>query len=155
MARLEGVLFERGYARDEIAAVLSADSDRLSRLAARLDALRAFRASEAFGEAYPAFNRLLRILPKEAVGAPPDPERYLEEEERSLDARFRLIKTEGSYEETLSALGGLAPDINRFFDNILVMDKDKAVRRNRLALVEWIAGSLLRIGDFTKLEVPK
>ncbi len=155
LARLEGILYESGYARDEIAAVLSVDSDRLSRMTPRLDALRAFRGSALFEEAYPAFNRLLRILPNRPTDAVPDPAKYLEEEERVLDAHFRQLKTDGNYAEALEALAGIAPHINRFFDNILVMDKDKAVRRNRLALVEWIAGSMLRIGDFTKLEAPK
>ncbi len=153
IARLEGILYESGYARDEIAAVLSVDSDRLSRMTPRLDALRAFRRSALFEEAYPAFNRLLRILPGRPTDAVPNPAKYLEEEERALDAHFRQLKTDGDYGKALEALAGLAPHINRFFDNILVMDKDKAVRRNRLALAEWIARSLLQVGDFTKLEV--
>ena len=156
-ARLEGVLQQRGFARDEIDAALAADSDDLSQAVPRLEALRRFRASEAFERSYPAFNRLLRILPPDLPPDPPDPALYVEEAERVLDARLRELDpgSAETYDLLLEAMSKLAPHIDRFFDNILVMHEDLTLRRNRLALAQAAARELLRAADFTKLTAPK
>jgi glycyl-tRNA synthetase beta subunit len=42
--------------------------------------------------------------------------------------------------------------INTFFDEVLVMTEDKALRENRLALLQHIAGLTEGIVDLTKVE---
>jgi glycyl-tRNA synthetase beta subunit len=50
------------------------------------------------------------------------------------------------------ALQALTPAINRFFDEVLVMADDPALRRNRLALVQAIAKLPSGIADLSRLE---
>jgi glycyl-tRNA synthetase beta subunit len=44
------------------------------------------------------------------------------------------------------------PQINQFFDTVLVMDEDQSVRENRLALLQEISGSAAGTADYSKLE---
>ena len=43
------------------------------------------------------------------------------------------------------------PAVNRFFEDVLVMAPDEAVRANRLTLVANVAAALRRLGDFGQL----
>ena len=52
---------------------------------------------------------------------------------------------------TLDAAADLAPVVERFFDEVLVMSDDEAVRRNRLTLVANVRDRLRRLGDFAQL----
>jgi glycyl-tRNA synthetase beta chain len=52
----------------------------------------------------------------------------------------------------LSALAGLAPAINTFFDSVLVMADDEAMRANRLALVSMVAGLPSAVFDLRRME---
>ena len=52
---------------------------------------------------------------------------------------------------TLDSAADLAPAVERFFDEVLVMSDDEAVRRNRLTLVANVRDRLRRLGDFAQL----
>jgi glycyl-tRNA synthetase beta subunit len=52
----------------------------------------------------------------------------------------------------VNALRLLEPHISRFFDGVLVMDEDPAVRHNRLSLLQQIAGLARGIADLSQLE---
>ena len=52
----------------------------------------------------------------------------------------------------LAALTELAPAINAFFDQVLVMADDEAVRANRLALVARVAGLPGEVADLSRME---
>jgi glycyl-tRNA synthetase len=55
-------------------------------------------------------------------------------------------------DDFLNVVVKLIPDINAFFDNVLVMSEDKTVRENRLGLVQKIAKLADGIADLSKLE---
>jgi glycyl-tRNA synthetase beta subunit len=57
-----------------------------------------------------------------------------------------------SIDECLSTVESLIPAITAFFDDVLVMDKDEAIKQNRLALVGQIANLTHGIADLSKLE---
>jgi tetrameric-type glycyl-tRNA synthetase beta subunit len=158
-ARLAVMLEERGYAYDLVDAVLSAGFDLISELPARLEALKAFRESEDFERVYPAFNRLLRIIPE---GDFPAPQRslYTETAEINLAMVLKMIRAEltlcagrRDFKGLLEHLSKLQTNIDLFFDDVLVMDKNEEIRANRLALLKRIADYLLMVGDFTKLVI--
>ena len=52
---------------------------------------------------------------------------------------------------TLAAAAALVPAVNRFFEDVLVMAPDEAVRANRLTLVANVAASLRTLADFGQL----
>ena len=70
-----------------------------------------------------------------------------------LGTRFAtiIIAQVADGERSLSLLGGLKEPITGFFDSVMVMAEDEAVRANRLALLSGIDGDLKRYADFTKL----
>ena len=83
-----------------------------------------------------------------------DPDLYQVAAERDLAEAALDIGLDGMDLVPLtSALAAMQPRIDAFFDAVLVMDKDKAVRQNRLALLSVIGRHTLRIGDITKLVI--
>jgi glycyl-tRNA synthetase beta chain len=58
----------------------------------------------------------------------------------------------GDYDGALEAMARLKGFIDSFFDSVLVMDKDDAVRRNRLALLTRIQDLFTKVADFKKIQ---
>jgi glycyl-tRNA synthetase beta subunit len=59
---------------------------------------------------------------------------------------------DGTVETFVDSLRRLEPDITRLFDAVLIMDEDAAVRENRLALLQRVAGLAAGVADLSKLE---
>jgi len=59
----------------------------------------------------------------------------------------------GEIESALKAAAALRPAVDRYFDDVLVMDEDPAVRANRLAQLAAITNELRAIGDFDRLDL--
>lgn len=161
--RLSVMMREKGYAFDVVDAILSVDrADPVDALI-RARAITAFREQPNFDQIYPAFNRTLRILPGSVDGLAPteiDEDLFEHDEERQLFDQLveaepvldELIDSR-AYNKLIARLAKLQPAIDLFFDEVLVMAKDEAVRSNRLALLNRLAEKLLRICDFTKLVI--
>lgn len=156
--RLEALLAPRRY--DVIAASLSAARyrPRVNRVCA--DALALISEDS---DLISTLSRPLNILAAaEKKGIEPDADALAsalkESVELSLDqqtsateaALIEAIKLERP-EELASALRSLAPAINAFFDTIMVMVEDEAVRNARLGLLARVRDVINRIGDVTKL----
>lgn len=56
------------------------------------------------------------------------------------------------YTQTLTALASLQPTVDAFFDGVMVMAEDTAVRRNRLALLSAVRGLFLEVADVSELQ---
>jgi len=76
------------------------------------------------------------------------------EEEKALWTAIKNVREEvgQTVEGLVNAIRVLEPAISRFFDNVLVMDEDPAIRSNRLALVGEIAGLASGIAELSHLE---
>jgi glycyl-tRNA synthetase len=61
-------------------------------------------------------------------------------------------RASGDVDHFLDAFLPMIPVINRFFDVVLVMAEDQAVRENRLGLLQSIAGLAHGVADLSKLE---
>jgi len=59
----------------------------------------------------------------------------------------------GNYDKGLKALAGLRSPVDAFFDRVMVMDENPAVRSNRLALLSEIRRLFLRVGDISRVRV--
>ncbi|MFB4203849.1 Glycine--tRNA ligase beta subunit [wastewater metagenome] len=128
----------------------------------RLRACQAFLARPEAASLAEANKRIRNILRKsgEADGAlpAPDPARFEQAEERALDEAVAEAETvvtrqvaAGDYAAALEHLAGLNGPVNRFFEHVMVMADDEAVRRNRLALLDRLSGSFLRVADVSQL----
>jgi glycyl-tRNA synthetase beta chain len=55
-------------------------------------------------------------------------------------------------EGVLRQLAGLRGDVDEFFDGVMVMAEDVALRRNRLALLRSVEDLFLRVADISRLQ---
>jgi glycyl-tRNA synthetase beta chain len=156
--RLAYVLAARGFASDEVSAVLQAPllrplADPVDALH-RVEALHRVRSEkpEDFGALAEAFKRAKNILAQAAPAAAVDPALFEEDAERALfDAVSGLEKAGGSYEDRLRGLAALRAPVGRFFDDVLVMAEDPRVRANRLALLKQTLSLFYLIADISSL----
>ena len=127
-----------------------------------------FRRADNFNRIYPALNRILRILPEipQTVFEPAslthavDPDLFQEEAERQLGELIRArsaimsnLNCNREYDKLLLELIQLQPAIDQFFDQVLIMAEEPAVKANRLALLSTIATHIYAICDFRELVV--
>jgi len=163
--RLRYLFEQRGYAYDEINAVLRPDAlawDRLNPLdlRRRLEALRAVRGSadfEALAVAFKRVKNLARDLDHPAV----EEDRLTEPAEAALLAEYRTrgetvraaIRS-GNYVNALRLASAFRPGVDRFFTEVFVMVDDEPLRRQRLTLVWRLHELLLELADISEL-VPK
>ena len=69
----------------------------------------------------------------------------------STESAVESLVTGEDYTGAIDALTELAKPIDAFFDGVLVMDKDEAVKNNRLGLLKAIDETESRVADFTKI----
>jgi glycyl-tRNA synthetase beta chain len=153
-----------GYAYDEIDAVLAAGADDLVDANQRIAAVRAVRRTKNFEPLAVAFKRIRNILEK--AGPPAewrqeavDPKLFSEAAERELQEAATQVATEagkqkraGRYREALETIAGLRPVVDRFFDDVMVMAEDAAVRRNRLTLLAQLLREFSTIAEFSEIQ---
>jgi glycyl-tRNA synthetase beta chain len=148
--RLEGLLeVPVEYVRAAIAAPVT-DLGSVAELA---EFLYSERESEAFEGVYTAYDRADRLAGKAAAEAAPELDRSLLREgaERALAEGLAGVSVDGDLREALESGATLAPLVERFFDEVLVMDEDAAVRGNRLRLLLDVRDTLGRLGDFSQI----
>jgi glycyl-tRNA synthetase beta chain len=155
--RLRYVFTARGFAPDEVEAVLGArEPDALDdprEAAKRLQALHRVRleATEDFEALAVAFKRAKNIL---GDRPPSDVDTGLLQEsaERDLHAAVAQLRgVNGGYESRLRSLSGLRGPVDRFFDDVHVMAEDPRLRANRLGLLSQALSLFYRIADISKL----
>ena len=148
------------YAYDEVNAAMSVSSPHLADLELRVAALQKVRATPDFEPLAASFKRIKNILKQAQVTstAPPDEKLLAPGPEGSLYIAFTRVreqlKTHPTYEAKLEAIASLRPDVDLFFDKILVNDPDEKVRQNRLALLNSLLTEFSNIADFSEI-VPK
>ena len=157
--RSEGIMADRGIPPDVAAAVLQVGFDDVPRAFRRAHALTKAKQDPEFASLGIAFKRVANILPPDfARGV--EEGRFQEEAERVLHREVKALQGEvvplterGEYEEALKRIATLRPAVDRFFDDVLVMAKDAALRDNRLALLAETASLFSRIADFRQIAV--
>jgi len=155
----------RGFRFDEVQAVVTAGFDDVVNAERRLASLQKVRRHPDFEPMAAAFKRAANILTQArqknllADGARVSPDVLKDPAERALYETFQKVEREAlarlgeqKYDETLQSFVHLRPDVDRFFDNVMVMAPEQDVRANRLALLSGIAGLFHRVADFSLLQ---
>jgi glycyl-tRNA synthetase len=155
--RLSVVLKDAGYKYDIVDAVLAEQSDNPPRAAEAVKQLQAWVERDDWQTILPGYARCVRIIRSAQVDIEKlkvNPKKFVEDEEKKLyDAIQKNAKIwPSSIDEFLNIVLKLIPSINAFFDKVLVMAEDQAVRENRLGLVGQIAGLARGLADLSKLE---
>lgn len=99
-------------------------------------------AKQAEGLALPAVNT--QLLQEDA-------ERTLAQQVNALAGKVGPLFAERRYREGLEQLAGLRTAVDQFFDGVMVMAEDEAVRNNRLALLAQLRGLFLEVADISLL----
>ena len=95
-------------------------------------------------------NRVLRIL-KEGVNINTNPDLFVLDAEKNLYVEVQKISFDGNYNNYLESLNLINPFVTKFFDDVLVMDKDENIKNNRLALLNELKNKYIMLTDFSKL----
>jgi glycyl-tRNA synthetase beta chain len=138
-----------------VRAARASSAPDLGAVARRAQELYAQRDSSAFEGVYTAYDRAHRLAGKAEEEAAPELDRGLlvEDAERALaEALARVaIDANGDLRASLESGAQLAPVMERFFDEVLVMAEDDAVRANRLRLLLDVRDTLGALGDFSQI----
>jgi len=161
--RLEFYLREaKGQAYDVVKAVLAAGSDDVRDAVARAEAVSAVRGSADFEAVSAAFKRMKNILAQakgeQGVGAaavaasdPHPAAAALRNESKLVGEKVSALSAAHEYTAALGAVATLRPQVDAFFDQVMVMDPDAEVRKSRLALLASIVKSFSGIADFSEI----
>ncbi|HEY6150129.1 MAG TPA: glycine--tRNA ligase subunit beta [Gaiellaceae bacterium] len=113
------------------------------------------RESPSFDGVYTAYERAHRLAGRAAEDAAEQIDRSLlkEDAERALAEGLSstTVSLDGDVRKALESGAKLAPLVERFFEEVLVMDEDPAVRGNRLRLLLDVRDTLGRLGDFSQI----
>ncbi|HEX5235205.1 MAG TPA: glycine--tRNA ligase subunit beta [Silvibacterium sp.] len=152
-----------GFAYDVVNAVLAAGFDDVRDAMARAGALTAVRGSEDFAAISAAFKRMKNILRQasekgESAALSVDgdligdaAERGLYEHAVKLGPAVESLRARREYRPALEEIATLRPHVDLFFDKVMVMVDDPAVRRNRLSLIAMVLGGFSSIADFSEI----
>jgi glycyl-tRNA synthetase beta chain len=144
LERLRHFLREQGYDTSLVNATLDAPLTTITDLVSRLDALREFMGFEVAASLAAANKRIGNILRKsesESVGDIEEDKLVIKEERllfeaiRNISNDLDALYKQANYTAALTLLAGLSEGIEAFFDNVMVMDNDAVLRRNRLNLL--------------------
>jgi glycyl-tRNA synthetase beta chain len=161
--RAKYVFREReGFGYDEVSAVFRAGADDLVDAQKRLVALKAIRKSKNFEPLAVSFKRIRKILEKANIPAKDghhvSPELFESPAERDLFSAVRdaatkvqALKRAGKYQEALEVIAGLRKAVDQFFDGVMVMAENEAVRNNRLALLAELLREFTTVADFSEI----
>ena len=157
--RLRGMLRERGFTPNEVEAVLAQNPDRVDDVVGRLEAVQAFAALPESSSLAAANKRITNILKKtDAAIGTVSPDLLQEEAERTLAASVERVRPQvdaafagGDFAGTLKTLAQLRDDVDAFFNDVMVMAEDEALRNNRLALLSSLHNMMNRVADISKL----
>ncbi|MDO8595142.1 MAG: DALR anticodon-binding domain-containing protein, partial [Sulfuricaulis sp.] len=158
--RLGGYLRESGYTTLEVDAVLSSWSiSNIAELPKVLKAVRAFQQLPEAAALAVANKRIVNIIKKagtEHIHA--EVGKLLESAEQVLFDVMQKLKTEidsrfaaRDYTGALLLLARLKQPVGTFFDQVMVMTEDEAVRTNRLALLGDLKNLMNRVADISRL----
>jgi len=162
-ARAKTIFTERGFRYDEIDACLSIGYHDYLELYRRAKSLNEFRKNENFTQMLLSFKRMNNIYSafrqkNAGYTLSFSKDRLVEQSEKDLFGFFDSRKGEidgliakNRYIELFELLIGGKAIIDMFFDKVMVMADDTAVRDNRLALLEGILRPFASLLDFSKI----
>ena len=151
------------FAYDEIAAAMEAGwQNSLTDLVDRIAAVKAMRNEENFLSILDSAKRIANITSGFTNGGSVDPSRLENDVERRLNdiatevgQQIHEMISERDYRRALESFAAMAPELETFFDEVMVMVEDESVRRNRMALLRKIGNAVGNIADVTRIVVDR
>jgi glycyl-tRNA synthetase beta chain len=151
-----------GFAYDEIQAAMAAGwLGTLTDLVDRVTALKAVRTAPDFLNILDSAKRIENITAGhestrvDAAKLEHPTERRLNELADTVLGQIAEMLAERDYRRALESFSGMAPELGTFFDDVMVMVDDEAVRRNRMSLLRKVGSAVAGIADVTKIVVDR
>jgi glycyl-tRNA synthetase len=156
IGRMRALLLDSGSRYDIVDAILAEQGHDPASAARAVKRLSAWVAREDWHTILPGYARCVRITRDQKINYGLKPEVFVEPAEKELYAVFHTaegsLRATGSVDDFLQAFQPMLPAVNKFFDEVLVMVDDKALRENRLGLLQRIAALAEGVADMSKLE---
>ncbi len=156
-SRFQNLLISEDYPFDVVEAVVSAHFDDLVECRSRIEALAQVKSRGEFLALATSFKRVTHIT-RDFQGGEVKASLLQHPSEKDLFERYLQVKKEvercmgeRAYERALMEMVKLKDPIDGLFESVLIMDKARERRENRLALLGNIAHLFFRIADFSKL----
>ncbi len=155
----------RGFAYDVVSAALAAGADDVRDVIARAEALTSVRGSADFAAVSAACKRIKNILKQaEEKGFRPDEQKVgklagrlplegidLWDRSKEMAPQVAKLREQRNYGEALVLIATLRPTIDQFFDKVMVLDADEAVRSANLGLIAEVVRNFSTIADFSEI----
>ncbi len=159
--RLKAYYQDRDVRLDVVDAVLASQPARLTDVENRVVAVSEFLQQDAAQALAAANKRIGNILKKQktAVAEKVDESLLVEQAEKDLYQKLKEVNSsalahfdQANYLDGLNELAVLRLVVDQFFDDVMVMVEDEALQQNRLALLQTLAHSFLRVADFSRIQ---
>jgi len=160
--RLRGYLKDDGASTNEVESIVAPLPERFATLPAQLAAVQSFAALPEAASLNAANKRVANILKKAAEsnemiaanGAAQEPaELALRTALDGVSPAAAALFDKGDFTGYLKSFAALKAPVDEFFDKVMVMAEDKAVRANRLALLRDLRDAMNKVADLSKLAV--
>ena len=160
LERLRGYFYDQGIPADTFEAVRNVQPTCLLDFAERIKAVEHFRKLPESESLAAANKRIRNILKKSSSdNLLVDSKLLKESAEQSLFKKITEAKEKISpllvtrdYTAALSGLATLKPVVDKFFDEVMVMDEDEAIRANRVALLTKVNHLFTSVADISVLQ---
>lgn len=171
-ARMTNMLVEQGHSKEAVASALAVGFDNVPDALLRIKALDVLRQAPDFEPLSAAFKRVVNILKKSETPIKvdtnektdvvskaevdeslfySDSEKSLYSSSKKLSERVHSFIAKCDYDSALKEIASLRPEVDSFFDDVMVMVDDEAVKNNRIALLSTVASIFENIADFSQI----
>ncbi len=157
--RFENEQIAGGLPQELVEAATSIGFDNLTDCLVRIEALDSIRGQESFAVLAGSFKRIKNII-KENKTTEVKPELLVEPAERELFSALAAVRDKAlpliwdrDYLAALHEMLTMKEPVDHFFDKVMVMTEDAAVRQNRLNLLTALGELVLQVGDISRMNV--
>ncbi len=161
LERLKGYFSEQSISIDVFDAVLALTPAQPFDFSRRIAAVAQFKQSDAAESLAAANKRISNILKKQkgelAYQVNSDllqeaAEKHLAEQLTKVSERVAPLLEEAQYTQVLTELSELKEVVDKFFDDVMVMAEDEALKNNRIALLNQLRGQFMQVADLSLLQ---
>lgn len=148
------IFYAETHRKDVLEACISNSNalSNLKRFTLKVQNLSEFVKSKEYEKFHESANRIIRILKNDKINQLPNKGLFNNPAESTLfDCAIAIDESKLRIDELTSELTKLVPHIEKFFEDVLVMDKDENIKNNRLALLSLIKNKFDKLADFSKV----
>ncbi len=156
--RERNFLMDKGFKYDMVDAVLAVVEDDIYDAFLRVSSLKDIEKDKDFEKLVIGQKRISNILKGVKAGTKINKDLLEKKEEielfekaKSIEDRIKESIEKKRYKKTIQLLISLREYIDRFFDNVFVMTENKKIRKNRLALLQYLRTLFISFADLSKI----